>query len=255
MKKISEFPPTAPSSMAVHGGWGAWSPWSRCSSNCGLGVRTRTRVCNNPHPAQGGAPCPGCDTQTEVCEGDSIRSLECIKGERKHSNWTPWLVEFDDLGAVSANQSKATFNKLAQRRYRVECIATSRPARATNKNPLQVIADLHYEQRICEGGKCLKTRNFQHTRNGMDATKTEGNVWDNYDSYQLDEPWKVDTNALGVYKDEGNDGKPDKNGVYGRRELAFLGPDCNGGKFYHAVNISISSISFYLQKCIPMFIH
>jgi len=43
----------------VNGGWGKWTPWSGCSKSCGNGQKTKSRVCNKPEPAFGGAGCPG----------------------------------------------------------------------------------------------------------------------------------------------------------------------------------------------------
>ncbi|XP_013380622.1 thrombospondin-2-like [Lingula anatina] len=51
----------------VNGAWGFWKPWGSCSATCGQGLRTRTRVCNNPKPVGAGKPCPGDDRQTELC--------------------------------------------------------------------------------------------------------------------------------------------------------------------------------------------
>ncbi|XP_013406096.1 signal peptide, CUB and EGF-like domain-containing protein 2 [Lingula anatina] len=54
-----------------HGAWGSWGSWSTCSLTCGSkdtqGLRSRTRVCDNPAPVGPGKPCPGADRQTEVC--------------------------------------------------------------------------------------------------------------------------------------------------------------------------------------------
>ncbi|KAL2097287.1 hypothetical protein ACEWY4_006494 [Coilia grayii] len=45
------------------GSWSCWGSWSSCQS----GQKTRTRACNNPQPAAGGAPCLGNPTQTRPC--------------------------------------------------------------------------------------------------------------------------------------------------------------------------------------------
>ncbi|EHB00947.1 Semaphorin-5B [Heterocephalus glaber] len=50
--------------------WGSWGSWSKCSSNCGGGVQSRRRACEN------GNSCPGCGvfgrrrTETRTCPAD-----------------------------------------------------------------------------------------------------------------------------------------------------------------------------------------
>ncbi|CAH1785594.1 unnamed protein product, partial [Owenia fusiformis] len=41
----------------VNGGPGPWTAWQHCSATCGDGEKIRTRECNNPVPAYGGAEC------------------------------------------------------------------------------------------------------------------------------------------------------------------------------------------------------
>ncbi|XP_065940713.1 properdin isoform X2 [Magallana gigas] len=51
----------------VNGGWSGWNHPSACSVTCGGGVRTRTRACNHPTPANGGHQCPGVSHMSEHC--------------------------------------------------------------------------------------------------------------------------------------------------------------------------------------------
>ncbi|XP_060592574.1 SCO-spondin-like isoform X2 [Ruditapes philippinarum] len=51
----------------VDGGFGPWSPWSKCSASCGIGEKSRLRECNNPVPANGGKYCSDLDFQSSVC--------------------------------------------------------------------------------------------------------------------------------------------------------------------------------------------
>lgn len=53
--------------LVVDGAWGPWSPWAICSTTCGGGTRTRTRVCNSPRPQYGGKKCPGESKDTDSC--------------------------------------------------------------------------------------------------------------------------------------------------------------------------------------------
>ncbi|EHB16524.1 Complement component C6 [Heterocephalus glaber] len=51
-------------SDSVDGNWGCWSSWSVCSAAY---KRSRTRLCNNPAPQQGGRYCEGEEQQEEDC--------------------------------------------------------------------------------------------------------------------------------------------------------------------------------------------
>ncbi|XP_041363454.1 A disintegrin and metalloproteinase with thrombospondin motifs 3-like [Gigantopelta aegis] len=51
----------------VNGRWGAWSPWSSCSTDCGVGLRYRARKCDNPSPDFGGKSCDGEKDATGTC--------------------------------------------------------------------------------------------------------------------------------------------------------------------------------------------
>ncbi|XP_048589634.1 uncharacterized protein LOC5511196 [Nematostella vectensis] len=66
----------------VDGGWGEWSEWTRCSTSCGPGKKTRDRKCNNPEAAYGGK-CVG-DAQ----ETDSCKLFPCPNAV--DGNWGPW---------------------------------------------------------------------------------------------------------------------------------------------------------------------
>ena len=53
--------------VLVHGGWTAFSAWTKCTKTCGGGTKYRTRSCTNPRPAYGGSPCRGVARQTKIC--------------------------------------------------------------------------------------------------------------------------------------------------------------------------------------------
>nr|CAD7199862.1 unnamed protein product [Timema douglasi] len=69
--------------LAVHGGWGAWDPWSLCSASCGEGARYRQRACNNPPPSLSELECTGQEFQTQPCTGTACAA-------RKDGVWTSW---------------------------------------------------------------------------------------------------------------------------------------------------------------------
>lgn len=51
----------------VDGGWGEWAPWSECTVECDGGSMTRSRLCNDPAPVDGG----------DDCEGDADETADC----------------------------------------------------------------------------------------------------------------------------------------------------------------------------------
>ncbi|ESO87439.1 hypothetical protein LOTGIDRAFT_127898 [Lottia gigantea] len=65
------------------GNWADWSPWTKCTTDCGTGLRYRTRDCDNPSPAYGGKECDGEKSITDVCKSEKCtnyvddRALQC----------------------------------------------------------------------------------------------------------------------------------------------------------------------------------
>uniref|UniRef100_A0A3B3HD77 Netrin receptor UNC5 n=1 Tax=Oryzias latipes TaxID=8090 RepID=A0A3B3HD77_ORYLA len=57
---------TATVVVYVDGGWGDWSEWSACSSDC---ERQRSRECTSPEPKHGGRLCDGVAVATDNCTG------------------------------------------------------------------------------------------------------------------------------------------------------------------------------------------
>ncbi|XP_052105125.1 uncharacterized protein LOC127738077 isoform X2 [Mytilus californianus] len=73
-----EFPVPRP----VNGGWSEYGLWGKCSKTCGGGMQSRTRICNNPAPSEGGKVCEGSDEETQPCRtdkcpGDCSSTSEC----------------------------------------------------------------------------------------------------------------------------------------------------------------------------------
>ncbi|XP_039614511.1 A disintegrin and metalloproteinase with thrombospondin motifs 3 isoform X2 [Polypterus senegalus] len=77
--------------MKQDGSWGTWTKFGTCSRSCGIGVRFRTRQCNNPSPSNGGSDCPGLNYEYQLCNTD-----ECPK-------------HFEDFRAQQCQQRNSYF--------------------------------------------------------------------------------------------------------------------------------------------------
>ena len=70
-------------SFIVHGNYSSWSGYSACSISCGVGTKTRKRVCNHPIPDYGGRNCSKL--------GPSSQTVECnTRPCPVHGGYTPW---------------------------------------------------------------------------------------------------------------------------------------------------------------------
>ncbi|VDH92906.1 Hypothetical predicted protein [Mytilus galloprovincialis] len=65
----------------VDGNWGSWTD-GLCSVTCGDGQITRTRTCDNPVPANGGASCIGSANEIQVCNEGACPPV--------NGNWGSW---------------------------------------------------------------------------------------------------------------------------------------------------------------------
>ncbi|XP_052703574.1 A disintegrin and metalloproteinase with thrombospondin motifs adt-1-like [Crassostrea angulata] len=59
----------------IDGSWGSWGQWGTCSVTCGGGQRSRTRICDNPAPANGGLDCPGASSDYGDCSTDACPTV------------------------------------------------------------------------------------------------------------------------------------------------------------------------------------
>ncbi|CAL9707983.1 unnamed protein product [Knipowitschia caucasica] len=57
-----------PNRLEVDGSWSCWASWSSCHER----RKTRTRLCNNPAPRNGGQHCNGKETETGDCDEDDL---------------------------------------------------------------------------------------------------------------------------------------------------------------------------------------
>ncbi|TWW80372.1 Semaphorin-5B [Takifugu flavidus] len=59
--------------------WSPWASWTKCSSECGGGIHSRVRTCEN------GNSCPGCALEYKAC------NLEACPEVKRNTPWTPWM--------------------------------------------------------------------------------------------------------------------------------------------------------------------
>ena len=107
----------------THGHWSSWNAWNSCSRTCGVGVRFRSRQCDNPkwedkdhvcyyisnqvdgwmrRPADGGKACRGRSEEYELCNTDvcpewtDARAEQCasiplLVNMTESSRWLTWI--------------------------------------------------------------------------------------------------------------------------------------------------------------------
>lgn len=83
--EVTEVKSCAIAPCPIPGKWAAWSQWSECSKSCSGGTKSRIRTCSNPFPSNGGEPCTGSTTETEVCQ---VIPCPIDGGWGGWSNWT-----------------------------------------------------------------------------------------------------------------------------------------------------------------------
>ena len=69
----------------IDGHWAPWSSWDTCSSSCGMGLRSRTRVCDNPPPSVGGKKCFGLPNEFMECDTNILCPVNGGWG-----SWSGW---------------------------------------------------------------------------------------------------------------------------------------------------------------------
>ena len=88
----SVIPFVSSSLVPINGNWGEWKPWGNCSQPCGKGQKSRSRLCDDPAPEHGGAPCTGDDKETAICE-----EKECPYGKRCNSLTDSFHISFQRM--------------------------------------------------------------------------------------------------------------------------------------------------------------
>ncbi|KAK1165896.1 semaphorin-5B isoform X1 [Acipenser oxyrinchus oxyrinchus] len=77
--------------------WSSWGSWTKCSAECGGGIYSRVRNCEN------GNSCPGCALEYKAC------NLESCPEVRRNTPWTPWMpVNITQAGARQEQRLRYT---------------------------------------------------------------------------------------------------------------------------------------------------
>ena len=71
--------------VPLNGHWGRWAAWSACSTTCGKGYQTRSRMCDDPPPEFKGDICEGALVEVQMCKGDRPKCKSSNKGTSKLS--------------------------------------------------------------------------------------------------------------------------------------------------------------------------
>uniref|UniRef100_A0A8C3YS46 Hemicentin-1 n=1 Tax=Catagonus wagneri TaxID=51154 RepID=A0A8C3YS46_9CETA len=94
--------------VQVHGGFSQWSAWRSCSVTCGKGIQKRSRLCNNPSPANGGKPCQGSDSEMRNCQP------KLCPVDANWSEWSPWEECTRTCGRGNRTRTRTCNNPSAQ---------------------------------------------------------------------------------------------------------------------------------------------
>ncbi|XP_061239478.1 hemicentin-1 isoform X3 [Bos javanicus] len=94
--------------VQVPGGFSQWSAWRPCSATCGKGIQKRSRLCNNPSPANGGKPCQGSDSEMQNCHQKPC-PVDGIWSE-----WSPWEECTRSCGRGNRTRTRTCNNPSAQ---------------------------------------------------------------------------------------------------------------------------------------------
>jgi len=76
----------------IAGNWGTWTAWGTCSLTCGGGSQSRSRLCNSPAPANGGAACAGSSTEAQTCNTQGCPVGEIFKAKMFHWYLLKWII-------------------------------------------------------------------------------------------------------------------------------------------------------------------
>ncbi|XP_063443799.1 SCO-spondin-like isoform X2 [Mytilus trossulus] len=99
---------TSSSYCPINGGWNNWGSWGSCSVTCASGTQTKTRACNNPSAAHGGADCSGGTTTTKAC------TLSACPINGGYTSWTSWATCSVTCAGGSQGRTRSCTNPAPQ---------------------------------------------------------------------------------------------------------------------------------------------
>lgn len=89
----------------IDGNWGSWTGFGGCNMKCGIGMQTRTRMCNNPHPQFGGVMCFGGNSEDVTCDTGIMCPVDGI-----WTNWSPFGQCSVHCGIGKQNRTRSCTN-------------------------------------------------------------------------------------------------------------------------------------------------
>ncbi|CAH1788104.1 unnamed protein product [Owenia fusiformis] len=144
----------------VTGGWGEWGNFSACTATCEAGISVRTRECNNPTPANGGANCTGNSTETVLCPGPDHCPID-----GGLSNWTSQGCNRNDVTCSGGTETWTRTCDSPEPMYGgANCTGDTLKVTGCNGSDI-CLQSCTSDQITCDGGaKCLS---FSQICNGF----------------------------------------------------------------------------------------
>ena len=119
--------------VPLNGHWGRWAAWNACSTSCGKGYQTRSRMCNDPPPQFGGDICEGLLVETQMCKATGPNARKLVQDHELSElcafcgkDWNKWWIRELTLFVVvqsepmniplSVSPSKEMGNRTRQRK-------------------------------------------------------------------------------------------------------------------------------------------
>ncbi|XP_066931095.1 properdin-like isoform X1 [Clytia hemisphaerica] len=141
----------------VNGQYGAWSAYSQCSKSCGGGNQKKTRKCDSPAPAHGGAECEGPAEDQRPCNTQACP----VNGQ--YGAWSAYSQCSKSCGGGKQKKTRKC-DSPAPAHGGAECEGPAEDERACNTQACPVNGKYGawsaYSQcsKSCGGGKQKKTR-------------------------------------------------------------------------------------------------